>query len=237
MNSHKINALDDIRAILRRYERVAEAGCGSVSLGDPAIDGSLPWNGLPRAFLHEFEHRPGDGAATGFIAGLLSRLMGTDGAALWCHVSDDIKDGVPYGPSLARFGVSTERLIFVRAREKTELLWAMEECLRSHRFAAVIGEGAVPDLTATRRLQLAAETGATTALLSLPHRAGRISAAATRWRVTSLPSDQPDFPQWHVMLERCRGGGTGIWHTEWDHEALRLRVLAALADRPVATAE
>jgi hypothetical protein len=40
---------------------VAEAGCGSVSLGDPAIDRALPWNGLPRAFLHEFEHRPRSG--------------------------------------------------------------------------------------------------------------------------------------------------------------------------------
>ena len=237
MNSQRINALESIRTILRRQERVTAPNLGSISLGDPAIDSALTWNGLPCAFLHEFEHRPGDGAATGFIAGLLSNLMGAAGGALWCHVSNDMKDGVPYGPSLARFGVSTERLIFVRAREKTELLWAMEECLRSHRFAAVVGEGAVPDLTATRRLQLAAETGATTALLLLPHRAGRISAAATRWRVTSLASDQPNFPQWQVMLERCRGGGAGIWHTEWDHETLRLRVLAALADRPVAAAE
>lgn len=207
-----------------------------VSVGAATIDRALPWNGLPRARLHEIEAAAGDGASSGFAAFLVARLMGDDGLALWCRAEPESELGRPYGPALARFGLPPDRLLFVAARRPTDVLWAMEEALRSRRFAAVLGEAGAPDLTATRRLQLAAEASGSTALLLVPSRAGRLSAAVTRWQVVARPSPQPDVSQWQVSLMRCRGGGRGAWYVEWSDEAHRLRVLAALADRPVALA-
>jgi protein ImuA len=58
----------------------------------------------------------------------------------------------------------------------------------------------------------------------------------TRWRVSPAPSarDQFDFTKnarFHVALEYARGGKTGEWALEWDHDALLLRFSSALGDR------
>lgn len=232
----KINSLEEARQWLRRSDRLTEEALGVVSAGAPGIDGALPWNGLPRARLHEIDAAAGDGAPAGFAATLVARLTGSDGLALWCRPSSGAEAGAPYGPALARFGVAPDRLLFVAARRAPDVLWAMEEGLRARRFAVVIGEAGAPDLTATRRLQLAAEAGGSTALLLVTPRAGRLSAAVTRWQVNPRPAERPEVASWQLALMRCRGGGRGTWHVEWSHEALHLRVLAALADRPVALA-
>lgn len=236
MNSIKINSLADARRWLRGRERLAAEPREAVRLDAPAIDAALPWNGLPRARLHEIELSHGDGAAYGFAAFLLARLIGRDGLALWCRLSSDGEAGAPYGPGLVRFGLPPDRVLFADARRPADVLWAMEEALRSGRVAAVLGEAGAPDLTATRRLQFAAEAGGSTALLLVPPRAGRLSAAVTRWQIASRPAAQADVASWQLSLMRCRGGGRGTWHVEWNHEALHLRVLAALADRPAALA-
>lgn len=230
----KIKSLEEARRWLHRP--VSQAGetaglAGVVSVGAPAIDDALPWNGLPRARLHEIDAAAGDGAAHGFAALLLARLMDETGLALWCR-SADPEAGLPYGPGLVRLGLAVDRVLFATARRATDVLWAMEEALRARRFAAVLGEAGAPDLTATRRLQLAAEAGGSTALLLVEPRAGRLSAAATRWQVISRPAVPPDAASWQLSLTRCRHGRRGTWHVEWDHEALHLRVPAALADRP-----
>ena len=89
----------------------------------------------------------------------------------------------------------------------------MEEALRCRALACVIaeltGEGAEADLTATRRLALAAREGISAQRLrprpADPPRATPIksmpSAAATRWEIAAAPS-QPDH------LSR-RSGGLG----------------------------
>ncbi len=237
MLSLKINRLEELRQRLRAAEAPPGPALPALSLGAPALDTALPWGGLPRGCLHELVAAPGDAAASGFAAMLLGKLMGTSGLALWGMLARGSRtQGQPYGHGLARFGVAPERLVLVQAPDESSLLWAMEEALRARRFAAVLGEDVAPDLTATRRLQLAAAAGETTALLVAPPRHGRISAAVTRWRAAALPADGATTTRWHLSLERCRGGAGGAWHTEWSHETLSLRVLAALASGAVAAA-
>lgn len=205
--------------------------------GLAAIDRVLPWGGLPRGALHEIDSRPGDGGAYGFAVQLLRNATGERGFALWCRNVGDPEHGAFYGPGLAQFGAPLERLFFTQARKPAELFWAMEEAVRSARFAAVFCENAAPDLTVTRRLQLAAKESGCAAFVLIPPRPGRISAAVTRWSSVAVPTDFPDRPRWRLSLTRCRGGATGSWSIEWRHETLCLSPSAALGDGTAHAAE
>ncbi len=212
--------LKDLRARIRRLERHApgagnayetEDASGPLPFGVGDIDAALPWGGLPRACLHEVGG--GDGAATGFCAALLARFAGGGGVALWCRRGRGL-----YGPGLATFGLDPERLIVVRGRSGTDVLWAMEEGLRSGSPAAVLGEADAVTPTAARRLQLAAEGGGVTALLLRPAGKATPSPAVTRWRVSAAPSTISGGGvgiRWKVELLRCRGGGSRSWFVEW----------------------
>lgn len=211
-----------------------------VTLGAARLDAMLPGGGLKCGALHEV--RAADyrdmGAGLGFAAALVTRCAEAmpDAPVLWCeggHTPFDV--GHLYGPGLAAFGFAPERLIVVSPARAVDLLWTMEEALRLGAFAAVVGEidGRVAqlDLTATRRLQLAAEESGTPAFLLTGHVAASASAAVTRWCVTSAPSQAEGEslagfsalvgrPRWQVRLERCRGALTGAletaWGVEWD---------------------
>ncbi|MCG8510351.1 MAG: hypothetical protein MI741_14080 [Rhodospirillales bacterium] len=250
--------LDKLRARIRRLESHRPemdgngGGPGVLALGVPDIDEALPWGGLPRAALHEILAN-GKGGASGFCAGLLGRLSGDGGAVLWCRREHGL-----YGPGLSIFGLSPERLILVNARNETDILWVLEEGLRSRSLAAVLGEVDAIGATAARRLQLAAESCGVTALLLRPAH-GRIEPgpAVTRWRITSAPSAMtPDHPgvglvRWRVELLKCRSGTPGAarlqnavfgdsrsWLVEWRDEktASGFAMAADLRDRSVGPA-
>jgi protein ImuA len=220
-------------------------------LGIPEIDRAMPEGGLALGAVHEIVGSGGDeedGAlAAGFVAAIIGRLD-RDGIVLWCLPRADL-----YGPGLAARGLDPGRLVLVRAARDAEILWALEEGLRAPGIAAVVGEVGVLPPVAGRRLQLAAEHSGITAFLLRRWRNGdaaarersRPNTAATRWRVTTLPSfpsrGEPGVgqPHWRVELLRCRGGGPGAWQVlvgegmVW-HAADPLSVAEALADRPIA---
>jgi len=213
-----------------------------LSFGSAALDATLPWGGLPAARLHEIAGAAEQGVALAFAVALLARRA-ADGAPplLWGRLRrDPDRRGRPYGPGLAALGLPTARLILVEARRPTDLLWALEEALRAG-LPAVLGEGVAADLTAGRRLQLAAERGGGLALL-VPPAADRpsVSAATTRWRVDALPLENDEFDgpavRWRLSLERCRGGRPAQWDVVWDHATRSFALAAELADRPLAAA-
>jgi len=237
--------LAELRRELRRFEVGAAGPEAVVPFGDPLLDQALPWGGLRRGGLHEIAGEGADGSAAGFAAALLARLAKTQtgaGSILWCRSRRfDQEIGQPYGPGLARFGLRPAQLLVVAVSRPADVLWAMEEGLRCRGLAVVLGEGITPDLTASRRLQLAAEAGGSTALLLSHGAAGSASAALSRWRVKALPSRPdpgggPGRPRWQAALRRCRGGRPGEWCLEFDDATLRFTVVAALADRPLAAA-
>ena len=190
---------------------LARAGAGSVPLA-PAIDAALPANGLARAALHEvLAAEPG--AAAGFCALLLGR---TGGTVLWIGPDPDA-----WPPGLARYGLSPTNLVLVRASRPTDALWAMEEALRCPAVAGALLTLTEIDLTAARRLQLAAEAGGALGLLLRPDSAEPApSAALTSWRVDALPglggtAHSLGDPRWQLELRRCRGGQPQNWAVTW----------------------
>jgi protein ImuA len=239
--------LERLRARLAALEAVDRSGGAVLPLGLPGIDHVLPGGGLARGCLHELCGAPGHGAALGFAAALLGRLMADGGHGVWIGPRNEL-----FGPGLAELGLAAERLIVVRARPGAARLWALEEALRSPGLAAALAEIDRLSLTQSRRLQLAAETKGVTALLLRPPQAGATpSAAATRWRIEAAPSEAAGEPRrasgrphWRLGLLRCRGGHTGSWRIAWHqdgshgegwHEVPDSRALAAEpADRPAA---
>ena len=234
-----------LRARIAALEGVGgEAVSGAVALGLPEVDAVLPWGGLALGCLHEVTQEPRgdgvvDGAATAFAAMLLGRLAAeAHKPALWIGHGD-----MPYAPGLGQLGLSPERLVLVRPYRAAQCLWALEEALRCRALAGVMAEVWDIDLTAARRLQLAAKASGVPALL-LNH--GPASGAAvTRWRVGARSSrSDPALGVgawcWNVELLRCRGRGVddqgrvSAWEVEWDEQARGLRLVAPAADRAAA---
>jgi protein ImuA len=219
----------------RPQKEAAEDQKPLFSTGVEAFDHALPWGGLPRAGLHEIIAADSGVAAGGFCAALLGRLieasrseMGEPGTALWCRRRHGL-----YGPGVALFGLDPDRLIIVHGRSDTDLFWAMEEALRSGALVGVLGEIRVVHPTALRRLQLAAESHGTMALLLRFQRTGERTRESsvptmTRWRVGVTPGGVPTATdaatpmlrdvrcRWQVELVRCKSGIAGFGMAQQD---------------------
>jgi protein ImuA len=238
--------LDDLRARIVRLARAPARRRVPVLRFDlPAIDQHLPEGGLPAAALHEVtgtgldtEHAA---AASLFAAGLLTRRRGP---VLWALTRDDL-----FAPALASAGLHPDRLILVEAGK--QVLSVMEEGLRHAGLAGVVGElyGKL-SLTASRRLQLAAEASGVTAIVLRRARRhddpalAEPNAATTRWRITALPSAPPlpHAPEvaglgracWRLTLLRCRGSEPATWIVEACDATGHLALAAAFPDRSAA---
>lgn len=230
--------LDQLRAAIARVEAVG-ARHAALPFGIPAIDERLPAGGLATGALHEVagsEALSDDAAATVFLAGILARTQGT---VLWCLRWRDL-----FAPALDLAGLRPDRVIFVETGSDTNVLIAMEECLRHPGLGGVVGELGKLSLTASRRLQLAAEQSGVPAFVfrraSPADAAVSGSAAATRWRVRAAPSEDLGLPglgrpRWSLALERARGSDPHNWIVEACDAQGRLALPAALVDRPAAT--
>ena len=229
--------LADLRRQIEGVGRERTKRSEALAFGIPAVDGHLPAGGLKLGALHEvIEAGPvADHAALAslFTAGHLARLTGP---VLWCLRGRDL-----FAPALARAGLHPDRVIYAETWKDAEVLPAMEEGLRHRGLAAVVGEVGRMSLTASRRLQLAAEsTGAIAfAIRRWRGRAetefGTPSAALTRWRIS--PAQSPPLPvpglgraRWLVELTRAKGAEPRSWILEACDAKGRLHLPANLAD-------
>jgi protein ImuA len=222
---------------------------GSLRLGVPALDDALQ-GGLAFGALHELA--PASelqlGAAFGFGLGI-AVLAAAGSRQVLCIQTDYAahEAGGPYGLGLDRFGLPMDRVLILRVAHPRDALWAFEEALKCPALAAVLAElpeaGAATDLTATRRLSLAARAGGGLGLL-LRHRPCPLaSAAMTRWQVAAALSKPDRFgglggTSFDLSLQRNRRGRCGRWITGWNHDertfvpqALSLGVAATARDR------
>ncbi|MDR6530298.1 protein ImuA [Caulobacter rhizosphaerae] len=232
-------ALDALRRQVRLIETAGAAVRGVLPFGVPAIDERLPGGGLSMGTLHEVAGGA-DGALHGaaaarFAAGILARA---EGPVLWCLRQRDL-----FAPALAQVGLPPDRVIFAEAGDEASVLACMEEGLRWSGLAGVVGEVARLSMTASRRLQLAAEKSGQMAIAIRRWRRvadaadlGQPTAAATRWRVSAMPSSPLPTagvgrPRWFLELLRCRAGEAFDLEIEACDAKGHLRLPAALADR------
>lgn len=180
---------------------------------------ALPFLGalsLARARAHEF-----CGPSRRTLALMAARA--TDGPLVWIRPGWTPERLHPEGVLPL---IQPGRLIFVTPRRPEDILWCVEEALRAGAAALVVAElPEPPGLTAVRRMQLAAETGAAegrmapTGLLLTPgeggapgaesrwHIAPRHGEAETRWRLERRRARGAALPQAWDLVKRPADGG------------------------------
>jgi len=252
--SVKSSRVEELRQQILRIEHggARRAGDTVLPFGLADIDRQLPDGGLTLGVLHEVSGVGPDeedgSVPAAFIAGICARLAPAK-PVLWCQTGA----GDLYGPGLAGHGLKPERLLLARARNVTELLWAMEEGLHTRAVAAVVGEIAELPGAASRRLQLVAETSGVTAFILRRARTARATGKSKNsgTRPTGAgnregfenrrlsgavpPIFSPETPiarapnaamtRWNVVSLPCAPlpGGPGLGRSRWRLDLWRAR--------------
>jgi protein ImuA len=218
-----------------------------IPFGVHQLDSRFSGGGLRAGALHEATalscSLSDDAAATMFLAGISAReARATNRPVLWVSCRNDL-----YAPGLAQAGLPSAAVIYAQPRDDAALLAVIEDAVRDGTPSAVVAEASKISMVATRRLQLVAAEADMPVLL-LRRRRGREqdpfsepSAAWTRWRIASLPSERLSTagvgrPRWSVELARQRGGQPFSLTVEGCNETGCLAVPAALGHRAAETA-
>lgn len=190
--------------------------------------GDSPFLSLPAPGLHEFHAATeADGAALCAFALLLSA---DQPFRLWVRHQEQAREmGSVHPAGLAELGLDPAQVLLVQARDVSCVLQAALEGARA--CGAVVvelhGEAKAYDLTASRRLAVAARASGVCVLIARMGAAPRPSAAQMRWQVRGVPSralaaKAPGPPAFEVSLLRARNGQEGLRYcVEWDRDARR----------------
>jgi hypothetical protein len=162
--------------------------------GNAELDARLPGGGWPRGALSEIliEH---DGI------GECSLLLPALAALTQAHqrVAFVAPPYIPYAPALAAAGIDLAQVVHIEA-SAADTHWTAEQCLRAGCCGAVLNWLPDADYRQLRRLQLAAETGASLAFVFRPLRAAQnASPAALRVQVSASENGP------RIDILKCRG--------------------------------
>lgn len=182
--------------------RMREAARPRLTLA-PGVD-------LPLARLHE-----GCGPARRTLAMWLAAAV--PGPVIW--ISPAWTPDQPHADGIADF-TDPARFLFVRPARGEDLLWTMEEVLRSGAVALVVADlPGPPGLTPVRRMHLAAETGAAgggarpLGLILTPGEGGA-QGIETRWHMA--PRHEGRGRLWQLSRRRARGAPPATWQVTQD---------------------
>lgn len=187
-----LDRLLDTRRVWRGQPAVAAPS--RQPTGFAALDQVLPGGGWPEAALSEILFAAPGMGELGLLWPTLARLT----AQQQQRVVLVDPPHIPYPPAWLQAGIDLRQLTVIRAGDQ-QALWATEQCLRSGSCGAVLcWLQEAPDRV-LRRIQVAAQNGATPAFAYRPlPAAGQPSPAALRLALEGQP------PRANVF--KCRGG-------------------------------
>ena len=182
--------MSDARAELLRHPALWR-GAGAlhaeatVPSGFHRLDERLPGGGWPLATLTELlVASAGIGEIRLLLPALRALSAATPDEPRW--IAWLAPPHLPYAPALADAGLDPARMLVIQPRAGLDMLWAMEQALRSGACAAVLGWTAVAGDQALRRLKLAAEEGRSPGFLFRPpSQRDESSPAALRLALTA----------------------------------------------------
>jgi cell division inhibitor SulA/protein ImuA len=184
-----------------------------LSSGYEALDRHLPGGGWPQSSLTEVlvEHygigelrllMPALAALSADHSNTANAEYAEPGWIAW--VAPPFQ---PYPPALQQWGINLSRMLIVRPKNDSEVLWSAEQALSSGTCAAVLLWPDVLDDQAGRRLQLAAEKGNSWAIAFRPP-AARTEPSAAALRIELLSSSEGT--RLHIL--KNRGGRPAVLH-------------------------
>ena len=199
--------LENPRIWRARSQPRAELGLSS---GYEQFDRHLPGGGWPRAALTEIlVEQYGIGELRLLMPALASLCVEEPG-------SGPVESGwiawvappfQPYPPALQARGIHLSRMLIVRPRNDGEILWSAEQALSSGTCAAVLLWPKTFDDQASRRLQLAAEKGASWAIAFRPL-AARHEPSAAALRIELAAGHRGT----RLAILKSRGGSPAVLH-------------------------
>ena len=219
--------VNESSALIARLKRIATTGMPTQ--GDGRADDAWLTQGMAKAQLHEV-FATVDDAASGAGFAVASVLAARAAPVMWLRTeASERQGGRLHATGLVEMGLDVTSLVLGLVEDEADLLRAAADAARCHGLGTLILEswGRAPkiDLTATRRLMLAAEASGVT-ILSLRIGAEPVpSAAASRWQVAAcrsrpLEAAAPGKPAFDIEVLRRRGGQAGLrWRVEWDRDA------------------
>lgn len=175
----------------------------SLPSGHAALDATLHQGGWPRAALTEL-------LATRWGIGEIQLLAPT-----LAHVSRGQKriflvapPHIPYAPALQTLGLRLASLVVLSPKSRGELLWSLEQILRSGSCGCLLGwlgqDRAAAEYSSLRRLQIAARnTAGPVFLFRTPTGGTTLSPAALRIRLEHAPAGL------RLQILKQRGGRAG----------------------------
>lgn len=224
---------------VRKHDLVMPADARRWPSGIASLDAALA-GGVAYGRVHEFYAAEADDvAATAGFAMALAAGMTADGAydrrsVLWLRARRSIGlGGVLQAYGWAELGGMPDEGLFAVVPDTLTLLRTAVDALRCSALGAVVVEGwgkmRELDLTASRRLSLAAGASGTPLFLLRIDAQPTPSAAQTRWQVAAapsraLPGNAPGRPTFDISLLRQRSGPFGLdWRLEWDRDQRMFR--------------
>ena len=163
------------------------------------LDALLPGGGWPRGALSEILiEQDGIGECSLVLPALAALTQARRRVALVAPPY------IPYAPALAAAGIDLTQLVHIDSNA-ADTHWTAEQCLRAGCCGAVLNWLPQADYQQLRRLQLAAETGASIGFVFRPlSAASQTSPAALRLKVTASETGP------RIEIIKCRGRlGTG----------------------------
>ena len=175
--------------------------------GYPELDRCLPGGGWPQQALTEILMGQYGMGELRLLMPALAQLSAEDALSAYGEAAEPgwiawvAPPFQPYAPALQQCGIDLSRMLVVRPKDDSELLWSAEQALSSGTCAAVLLWPEILDDQASRRLQLAAEKGHSWAIAFRPLSARhQPSAAALRLELQSTGQST------HVHILKSRGG-------------------------------
>ena len=214
--------------VLRAVE-IARPDDAPLQFGLASVDAKLNAR-LARAALHEvFADSPDDGcSAAGFAVLLALRGLKDAQPILWVREDRGVRGGRLYPHGLIELGIDPDAVLTVHAPDAQALLRAGGDIVKCGAVGAVViephGKAPALDLTASRRLSMAAARSGVMTVMLRSGASPMPSAAESRWRVRAAPSlplagDAPGHPAFNIELLRHRGGIAGFEaRMEWDRD-------------------
>ncbi len=181
---------------------VQQAGLGKITLKNHRV---VSLGGVIQLACGRTHEVMGDAADMFAIATAMHMV----GPVLWIGCHNHVRSLAPTG--LQDF-LSPARIITTSCISRQEVLWAAEQSLRMLKNGCVVtalDDG--PNLTESRRLQIAAEEGNALGIILIAKRA-QTSAAQTRWVCDALPDQEI---AWVWRLTKDKGGQVGTWKVGW----------------------